>query len=80
MRAAIIKGGTVVNIVAASHRMQGVVYLDDLPVRIGDTYDGADFYRDGIKVEVPNPLADEYAEALNLLGVETEEKDEPNNA
>lgn len=80
MRAAIVKGGTVVNIVVASRRMQGVVYIGELPVQIGDTYDGTDFYHDGVKVEVPNPLADEYAEALNLLGVETEETDEPNNA
>lgn len=73
MRAAIVNGGTVVNIVVASRRMQGVVYIGELPVQIGDTYDGADFYRDGVKVESLDMLVQEYTAALETLGVEVKE-------
>ena len=73
MRAAIIKNNVVTNIIIIDpDRYHGeAVKTGDLPVAIGDIYDGTDFYRDGVKVEVP--IADvnaEYIEALQILGVE----------
>lgn len=74
MRAAVIENDIVTNVIVVDpDRLPfPVVLLDDaLPVQIGDTYDGADFYRDGEKVVVPEPVgADEYIEALRILGVE----------
>lgn len=45
----------------------------DRPVGIGDTYDGTDFYRDGVKVLTPLETAQAEIEdmraALAMLGV-----------
>lgn len=62
------------------------VNVNDRPVAIGDSYDGEKFWRDGEEVltyaemreladDVPHEKTVEeiYAEALNMLGVETEE-------
>lgn len=73
MRAATIKDGVVTNIIVINPDTYTgtAVQTGDLPVAIGDTYDGTDFWRDGVKVELP--AADpnvEYAEALRILGVE----------
>ena len=74
MRAAVIENDIVTNIIVVDPDRQPfpVVLLDNaLPVQIGDTYDGADFYRDGEKVAVPEPVnTEEYIEALRVLGVE----------
>ena len=80
MRAAIIQNGKVKNIIAIDDGYAGAaVRTHDLPVRIGDSYDGADLFRNGEKVTeqtglsaASDALAEEYARALNLLGVETE--------
>lgn len=72
MRAAIIKNDVVTNIIIIDpDRYTGsAVHTGDLPVAIGDTYDGTDFYRDGVKVVIPPDLNEEYIEALKILGVE----------
>lgn len=73
MRAATIKDGVVTNIIVIDpDRYTGpAVPTGELPVAIGDTYNGTEFYHDGVKVELP--AADpntEYVEALQILGVE----------
>ena len=83
MRAAIVENGIVTNIIAIDDGYDGgVVRTHDLPVRIGDSYDGTDFFRNGEKVTeqtgiqaTSDALAEEYARALNLLGVQTETED-----
>lgn len=73
MRAAMIENGVVTNIIIIDpDRYTGsAVQTGELPVAIGDTYDGADFYRDGVKVEMPaEDVNAEYIEALQILGVE----------
>ncbi len=86
MRAAVITDGVVTNIIIIDpDRYTGsAVQTGDLPVAIGDTYDGADFYRDGAKVEIPVEEPNtEYAEALAIMGVqlyeEVEEDDQGEN-
>ena len=77
MRAAIITDGVVTNIIIIDpDRYTGAaVQTGDLPVAIGDTYDGTDFYRDGAKVEIPVEEPNtEYAEALAIMGVELYEE------
>ena len=68
-RAAVIANGVVENIIVVIQERctENVVNIDDLPVNIGDTYDGEFFYRNGEKVQSE---IDEYAEALRILGVE----------
>lgn len=72
MRAAIITDGVVTNIIIIDpDRYTGsAVHTGDLPVAIGDTYDGTYFYHDGVKVEMPSDSSTEYIEALRILGVE----------
>jgi len=73
MRAAMIKNGVVTNIIVIDpDRYTGsAVQTGELPVAIGDIYDGTDFYRDGVKVEMPaEDVNAEYIEALKILGVE----------
>lgn len=77
MRAAVITDGVVTNIIIIDpDRYTGsAVQTGDLPVAIGDTYDGADFCRDGAKVEIPVEEPNtEYAEALAIMGVELYEE------
>jgi len=73
MRAAMIENGVVTNIIVIDpDRYTGsAVQTGELPVAIGDIYDGTDFYRDGVKVEMPaEDVNAEYIEALKILGVE----------
>ena len=73
MRAAMIENGVVTNIIIIDPDRYtcSAVQTGELPVAIGDTYDGADFYRDGVKVEMPaEDVNAEYIEALQILGVE----------
>lgn len=77
MRAALITDGVVTNIIIIDpDRYTGsAVHTGELPVAIGDTYDGTDFYRDGVKVEVPVEEPNtEYAEALAIMGVQLYEE------
>ncbi len=51
-----IENGLVVNIEWCSDKQaetETLINLADRPVAIGDTYNGADFYRDGVKVLTP---------------------------
>ena len=80
MRAALVTDGIVTNIIEVSDGFElPAIITGDLPVRIGDSYDGTDFFRNGEKVTeqtglqaASDALAEEYARALNLLGVQTE--------
>lgn len=77
MRYAIITGGVVTNVIILYPGNAGdfpdAVRCGDVPVAIGDTYDGQDFYRDGIKVVSALAKAQQEAEdmqaALEELGV-----------
>lgn len=77
MRAAIITDSIVTNIIIIDpDRYTGTaVQTGELPVAIGDTYDGTDFYRDGVKVEISvEEYSVEYEEALSIMGVELYEE------
>ena len=81
MRYALIDNGIVTNIISLNDRnasdFPNAVKLGDRPVGIGDTYTDGKFCRDGVEVLTPMEQAQaemtEYKEALNELGVETEE-------
>ena len=81
---ALIEDGVVANLIwlAAEneHEFPGAVWLGDRPVNIGDTYDGEKFYRNNVEVLTPLEQSSlensQYQEALNLLGIKTEEQDE----
>lgn len=78
-----IENGIVVNVEWCSDKQEQtdfLIPLDDRPVGIGDTYNGSDFYRNGVKVLSPYEMLQEQlaqlkAEladadaALNELGV-----------
>ena len=78
MRYAVIEDGVVVNVIilypGGAKSFPGAVPCGDVPVAIGDTYDGQDFYREGALVLSPVEQARKDAEdmqaALRLLGVE----------
>lgn len=80
---ALVEDGTVVNVIwlAAENESEfpGAVWLGDRPVDIGDTYDGEKFYRNNVEVLTPFEQSNlenlQYQEALNVLGIETEEQD-----
>ena len=82
MNYAIVNDGVVVNIISLldknAHEFPDAVKIYDRPVRIGDTYDGEKFYRDGVEVltelEVLEVEIETYKTALNTMGVETEEE------
>lgn len=86
MNYALIENGAVTNLIwlhpMNAQDFPAAVPLGDLPVAIGDTYDGTDFYRDGVKVLLPaEQAAEESADmraALALLGV-TEETEVTEN-
>lgn len=74
-----IEDGLVVNIEWCSDKQaqtETLINLADRPVAIGDTYDGADFYRDGVKVLTPLEEAQatiaDMEQALNELGVKAD--------
>ena len=77
MRYAIITDGVVTNVIVLypgnAGDFPGAVPCGDVPVAIGDTYDGQDFYREGALVLSPVEQARKDAEdmqaALELLGV-----------
>ena len=77
MRYAIITGGVVTNVIILYPGNAGdfpdAVRCGDVPVAIGDTWDGQDFYRGGIKVVSALAAAQQDAEdmqaALEELGV-----------
>lgn len=74
MTAAVIDDGVVTNVIVVADGYKGPhVVVGDLPVAIGDSYDGTDFYRDGVKVisEAERLAAemDDMRHALALLGV-----------
>lgn len=75
---AIIENNTVVNIATSEYALnENWIFTNDVPVCIGDTYDGESFYRNGEKVISEKEylyaqLADMKA-ALELLGVTLDE-------
>ena len=77
MRYAVIEDGVVVNVIilypGGAKSFPTAVPCGDVPVAIGDTYDGHDFYREGVRVLSPVEQARKDAEdmqaALELLGV-----------
>ena len=77
MRYAIITDGVVTNVIILypgnARDFPSAVPCGDVPVAIGDTYDGQDFYREGARVLSPVEQARKDAEdmqaALELLGV-----------
>lgn len=74
MRAAVIDNGIVTNIIVVSDWYKGsAILLGELPVAIGDTYDGTDFWRDGEKVTLPQPeISEELEEIIDILTGEGE--------
>lgn len=83
MNYALVENGVVTNIIwlysANAGDFPSAVPCGDLPVAIGDTYDGADFYRGGERVltalEQAQKDAEDMAAALELLGVNSETKE-----
>ena len=77
MRYAVIEDGAVANVIilypGGAKSFPGAVPCGDVPVAIGDTWDGQDFYREGARVLSPVEQARKDAEdmqaALELLGV-----------
>jgi len=73
MRAAIVENGVVTNIIVIYEGYEGAVPTGELPVAIGDTFDGTDFWRDGAKVDVPVPGLDQDLEqVIDILTGERE--------
>ena len=80
MRYAIITDGVVTNVIILypgnAADFPDAVPCGDVPVAIGDTYDGEHFFRDGVQVLSPVEQARKDAEdmqaALELLGVEND--------
>lgn len=71
-----IENNIVINIEWCSDRTantDNLVSVNDLPVAVGDTYDGIDFYHDGEKVLSENQMlmvqVDNYEAALNEIEV-----------
>ncbi len=84
MNYALIENGVVTNIIwlypGNASDFPSSVPCGDLPVAIGDTYDGEHFYRGGERVltaiEQAQKDAEDMAAALKLLGVDTEQEAE----
>ena len=80
MRYAIITDGVVTNVIILypgnARDFPSAVPCGDVPVAIGDTWDGQDFYREGARVLSPVEQARKDAEdmqaALELLGINGE--------
>ena len=78
MNYALIENGVVTNIIwlysGNAGEFPSAVPCGDVPVAIGDTWDGQDFYREGARVLSPVEQARKDAEdmeaALRLLGVD----------
>ena len=73
MTYALIENGVVENMIwlyeGNAADFPNAVPVGDCPVRMGDTWDGTDFYRNGKKVQTGGEEAAEMREALALLGV-----------
>ena len=65
---ALVENGVVTNVMVLyppnAAEFEGAVPCGDLPVAVGDTWDGQDFYRGGEKLD--SPLAVAQAEAQTL--------------
>lgn len=80
MNYAVVENGTVTNIIwlypGNASDFPDAVPCGDLPVAIGDTYDGEHFFRDGERVltalEYAQKDAEDMQAALALLGVEND--------
>lgn len=77
MRYAWIENGVVTNTIVLNDRNAGdfpkAVKLGDRPVAIGDSYADGKFFRDGKEVLTLAEEAAQYAQALQLLGVEVQD-------
>lgn len=81
---ALVENGVVTNVMVLyppnAAEFEGAVPCGEIPVAIGDTYDGEHFYRGGERVltalEQAQKDAEDMAEALKLLGVETKQEAE----
>ncbi|MDY2655708.1 MAG: hypothetical protein SOV75_01720 [Candidatus Limiplasma sp.] len=79
MNYALVENGTVTNIIwlhpANADEFSNAVPMGDIPVAIGDTWDGEHFYRNGELVltaaELAAAEAQDMKEALELLGIES---------
>ena len=69
---ALIEDGVVTNIIWLSYTnaddFPNAVAMGDLPVAIGDTWDGEYFYRDGQRILTRNEEIQDMVDALTLLG------------
>lgn len=76
MNYALIENGVVTNLIwlypANAADFPTAVPMGDVPAAIGDTYADGVFYREGQPVETLAQQSQDMAEALALLGVETE--------
>lgn len=80
MRAAIVENGIVTNIITIDDDYLGTgVKTGDLPIHLGDRFDGTDFYRSGEKVteqtgleEESDAITAEYIKAFEALDIEKE--------
>lgn len=81
---ALVENGVVTNVMVLyppnAEEFEGAVPCGEIPVAIGDTYDGEHFYRGGERVltalEQAQKDAEDMQAALELLGVETEQEAE----
>lgn len=81
---ALVENGVVTNVMVlyppSAAEFAGAVPCGEIPVAIGDTYDGEHFYRAGERVltalEQAQKDAEDMQAALELLGVETEQEAE----
>ncbi len=68
MNYAVVENGTVTNIIwlypANASDFPSAVPCGEIPVAIGDTYDGQDFYREGAKVVSPLTAAQKEVETM----------------
>lgn len=77
---ALVENGVVTNVMVlyppSAAEFEGAVPCGDLPVAVGDTYDGEHFYRAGERVltalEQAQKDAEDMQAALALLGVEND--------
>lgn len=76
MNYALVENGVVTNLIWLYPGNAGdfptAVPMGDVPAAIGDSYTDGVFYRDGKPVETLAQQSQDMAEALALLGVETE--------
>lgn len=81
---ALVENGVVTNVMVlyppSAAEFEGAVPCGEIPVAIGDTYDGEHFYWGGERVltalEQAQKDAEDMQAALELLGVDTEQEAE----